>query len=93
MHSLAAIYSYEGSSHVGELLQMWVDTGARGSSLASDLFRELSESAASGGYTEIVAEVYSGNARAISFYKKLGFESNLIGKEGLNGSLQLRKIL
>jgi GNAT superfamily N-acetyltransferase len=71
---LAALYRDEAAPETGELLQMWVAPVVRGGTVAAGLIGEVSQWAAANGFSHIRAEVMAGNARALGFYRKCGFE-------------------
>jgi ribosomal protein S18 acetylase RimI-like enzyme len=53
---------------------MWVERSHRGRGLGRDLLRRVAEQAAERGSTQVVLDVDSKNAAAITFYLRLGFE-------------------
>jgi len=70
---IAALYRVGVSADVGELLQVWVAPGHRGTGVARALMDALFAWAGKCGYRQVVAKVTSGNERALAFYKNYGF--------------------
>lgn len=77
------------------LFSMWVDPSGRRIGLGSALISELEDWARHWGATETVLWVYGGNARAIEFYRDLGFEANRdeadIEAGGQFGAISMRR--
>ena len=70
---LGAVYRDNDEVEVGELIQMWISPGYRGSSAAEDLLNEIFHWAALNGFSRIKAEVQKDNKRAMKFYLNYGF--------------------
>ncbi len=86
---LAALYREQGAES-GDLLMMWVAPEFRGSPAASLLVNRLLEWATASGLSTITLGVTGTNARAIGFYRKLGFcvtgeEMDVDPSRGLRG--------
>ena len=59
-------------SHVATI-GTWLRADARGRSIGRMLFEQSVAFASSSGFTKIVIQVLAGNARALRFYRRLGF--------------------
>ena len=71
---MAALYRDPDQSPTGELVQMWIASAHRGSSIATDLLDHLFGWAAGSDFKIIRAEVTRENPRALRFYEKYGFQ-------------------
>jgi L-amino acid N-acyltransferase YncA len=60
-------------SHVATI-GTWLRADARGRAIGRRLFERSVAFARSSGYTKIVIQVLAGNARALRFYRRLGFQ-------------------
>lgn len=72
---LAACYRDATRNGVAEVLQVWVHPTWRGAGVGWRLMDVVVHWAAANGYTTLVAEVRSGNARALDFYQRYGFHA------------------
>ncbi len=70
---IAALYRMADRADAGEVIQVWVDPGHRGTRIARDLMDAVFEWAAGNCFREIIAKITNGNTRALRFYYKYGF--------------------
>jgi ribosomal protein S18 acetylase RimI-like enzyme len=71
---LAALYRHPEQNDTGELLQVWVAPEHRGNGSAAALLDGLMQwGLAAARFQSILAEVKTGNERALGFYRKYGF--------------------
>lgn len=70
---IAALYRVGTSKDVGELLQVWVAPGHRGTGVARALMDKVFTWAGKCGFRQVVAKVTTGNERALTFYRNYGF--------------------
>jgi len=80
---MAALYRDAADHTEGELIQMWIAPAYRGSSLAVDLLRHVSNWAAERGIKSVRAEVTEGNTRALRFYERQGFRRIASERSGM----------
>lgn len=71
---IAAIYRDKIVKEEGEILQVWVSPDFRGSGVAWDLLDMIFHWCEENGIRRVLATITQGNARALAFYKKCGFE-------------------
>lgn len=70
---LAALYRLEDQTDTGEVLQVWVHPGHRGTSAARYLMNAVIAWASENNFREIMARITDGNTRALHFYARYGF--------------------
>ena len=70
---MAALYRLEDQAGVGEILQVWVSSEYRGTSVAWELMDAIFKWAGENKFRKIVAGVMKANTRALRFYTKYGF--------------------
>ena len=70
---IAAIFRTQDQADLGELMQVWVNSDYRGTSVAWDLMDAIFKWAGENSYRRIIAGVTSVNARALKFYTRYGF--------------------
>jgi len=70
---ISALYRDGVGSESGELLQVWVDPAYRGKGVAGKILDLLLLWAQENDFRRVVAVVTFENARAQSFYRKVGF--------------------
>ena len=80
---MTALYRLEDKLDVGELLQVWVSSEHRGTSIARDLMDVIFKWAGENNFRRIIAGVTKGNARALKFYIKYGFSLQEESSEGV----------
>ena len=71
--ALCAFYRDNTHSHVGEIVEVWVASDYRGTSVAKDLIDAMIQWACSTNTTLIRLDVKKENRRAIGFYQNYGF--------------------
>jgi len=86
---LAAVYRDPHQPLQGELVQVWIASAYRGTSVATELMDHLFEWASRHTFRTIRAKVTEGNLRARRFYEKYGFQP--IASEG-DGTLLTKKV-
>jgi len=79
---LAALYRDSLLPAEGELLQMWIAPGHRGTAAAALLLDAVLAWASSHDFHLIRAEVTAGNTRALRFYERHGFQQTSLGSYG-----------
>jgi RimJ/RimL family protein N-acetyltransferase len=79
---IAALYRIPDRADVGELLQVWVDPGYRGTQVTWDLMAAVFKWASDNDFRTIIAVITGGNERALKFYRKYGFD---LAGEALQG--------
>ena len=82
---LVGLYRDQQDTSYGELLQMWVSSNHRGSSVAGDLLDHVFDWASQQDFRFIRAEVTENNLRALRFYEKYGFQT--VASEGSGTTL------
>jgi ribosomal protein S18 acetylase RimI-like enzyme len=70
---IAAIFRNRPHDNEGELMQVWVSSDYRGTSVAWKLIDAIFEWAEENSFRRIIADVTKRNARALKFYIKYGF--------------------
>jgi ribosomal protein S18 acetylase RimI-like enzyme len=70
---MAALYRPEGQANRGEVLQVWVSSKYRGTTVAWDLMDVIFKWASKNNFRRIIAGVTKANDRALKFYTKYGF--------------------
>ncbi|HSR66900.1 MAG TPA: GNAT family protein [Acidobacteriota bacterium] len=75
VQSLDLFSDYAASGNHVATLGTWLLPRARGSGAAMLLARESLRFARRKGYEKVVIQVLAGNARALAFYRKLGFRT------------------
>jgi ribosomal protein S18 acetylase RimI-like enzyme len=74
-----------------ELISMWVAPEGRGRGLGEALVGEVERWAGSTGADRFVLAVVASNARALAFYRRLGFiEKGMLPRESEDEALELR---
>jgi GNAT superfamily N-acetyltransferase len=71
---IAAMYRNAESKDEGEVLQVWVAPGFRGTGVARDLLDAIFRWCEENGVRRVLAGITQGNERALRFYRKCGFE-------------------
>jgi GNAT superfamily N-acetyltransferase len=71
---IAALYRLEDQADKGEILQVWVDSEHRGTSVARDLMDVIFKWASENTFHKIIVGVTQVNIRALKFYTKYGFK-------------------
>ncbi|MBN1919983.1 MAG: GNAT family N-acetyltransferase [Anaerolineae bacterium] len=71
---IAALYRCPADAKAGELLQVWVDPVYRHTEVARNLLDAVFQWARAHGFGSVFATITEGNARALAFYRKHGFE-------------------
>ena len=71
---IAALYRHPDGSEVGELLQVWVTPEYRHTEVAVHLMDAVFQWVGEHGFRSVHATITEGNARALAFYRKYGFE-------------------
>ncbi len=70
---MAALYRLEDKGDAGELLQVWVTSEYRGTSVARNLMDAIFQWASENHFRTIIAGVANVNSRALKFYANYGF--------------------
>lgn len=71
---VAALYRCPDGSEMGKLLQVWVDPEYRHTGIAGHLMDAVFQWASDQSFRSVLATITEGNARALAFYRKYGFE-------------------
>ncbi len=71
---LAALYRQSAGADTGELLQVWVAPEYRHTGTARCLMDAVFQWAEVNGFRHVLAKITQGNARALAFYRRYGFD-------------------
>ena len=71
---ISALYRDGKGTGTGEMLQVWVSPEYRGRGVAIEIMDAVFQWAAENGLKTVIALVAKDNARALSFYRKAGFQ-------------------
>ena len=75
---MAALYRQPADPSTAEMLQVWVAPDYRSQGVADDLIAALLNWGHQQGVKTVLAAIKTDNARALRFYKRLGFSLNTL---------------